>query len=138
MFFLFSLAIPVRTDPSSTQSFTWGSPLALNCSYQPGVYPDGYSLIWRVTFSGSTRIIAEQAQSAPFSINLNTYELSVQLYTPLLEASYQCKVIVSSLIPSDYDGNVITVRTNEGMYTITTKLLVLLHYSYIINNRWCE
>ena len=133
---LFFLAIPVRADPSSTQSFTWGSPLTLNCSYQPGVYPDGYSLIWRVTLSGAARTITEQ--SAPFSINSNTYKLSVQFYTPLLEASYQCKVIVSSLTPFNYDGNIITVSTNEGMYAITAKLLMLLHYSYIINNRWCE
>ena len=135
MCYLFSSAIPVRTDLSSTRSFTWGSPLTLNCSYQPGVYPDGYNLTWMITISRSTRTIIEQAQSAPFSINSNAHELSVQFYTPLLEASYQCKVIVSSLTPSLYYGNIITVSTNEGMYTITIKFLVLLHYFYVIRNR---
>ena len=104
---------------SSNQSFTWGEPLTLSCSYQPGVYPDGYTLIWEVRFSGTTMIIREQQQSAPFSINSSTHELSVPFYTPLIPDTYKCKVTINSLNPSNYNGDFITVSTKEGMYTIT-------------------
>ena len=104
---------------SSNQSFIWGEPLTLDCSYQPGVYPDGYILIWEVRFSGTTTTIREQQQSAPFSISSSTHELSVPFYTPLIPAdTYQCKVTIISLTPSNYDGDLITVSTKEGMYTI--------------------
>ena len=103
------------------QSFTWGKPLVLNCSYQPGAYPDGYSLSWKVQFSGATRII--QDQSVPFSANSATHELSAPFYTPLFDAIYQCIVTISSLssLPAetDYEGDLITVSTKEGMYAIT-------------------
>ena len=106
---------------SSNQSFTWGKPLVLNCSYQPGAYPNGYSLSWKVQFSEATRII--QDQSVPFSLSSATHELSAPFYTPLFNARYQCKVIISSLssLPTqtDYYGDLITVSTKEGMYAIT-------------------
>ena len=121
IFYLISIllvAIPVRLSINSNQSFTWGEPLVLNCSYQPGVYPDGYSLEWVVRFSaGTTRRI--QDQSVPFSPNSSTHELSTSFYTPLLEARYQCKVTISTLTPPNYDGNLIKVTTKEGIYTMT-------------------
>ena len=119
IFSILLVAIPVKLNISSNQSFTWGEPLVLNCAYQPGVYPDGYTLIWEVKVSGTTKKIREQQNPAPFSINSSTHELSVPFYTPLLEARYQCKVTISSLTPFSYDGNNITVSTKEGMYIIT-------------------
>ena len=115
--FILLVAIPVELNINSNQSFTWGKPLVLNCSYQPGAYPDGYSLSWKVQFSEVTRII--QDQSVPFSSNSATHELSAPFYTPLLEATYQCKVTISSLTQTDYDGDSITVSTKESMYAIT-------------------
>ena len=127
--FILLVAIPVELNISSNQSFTWGKPLVLNCSYQPGAYPNGYSLSWKVQFSGATRTI--QDQSVPFSANSATHELSVPFYTPLLEATYQCKVTISSLTQSNYDGNLITVSTKEGMYAITLSIsVVTLFFHY--------
>ena len=99
------------------QSFTWGKPLVLNCSYQPGAYPNGYSLSWKVQFLGATRII--QDQSVPFFANSANHELSAPFYTPLFDATYQCKVTISLLTQPNYDGDLITVSTKEGMYAIT-------------------
>ena len=110
----------MKLNIDTDQSFTWGKPLVLNCSYQPGAYPDGYSLSWKVQFSGATRTI--QDQSVPFSPNSSTHELSAPFYTPLFDATYQCKVTISSLsslTQSNYDGDLITVSTKEGMYAIT-------------------
>ena len=114
--FCFILLVAILSV-NSNQSFTWGKPLVLICFYQPGAYPDGYSLSWKVQFSEVTRII--QDQSVPFSPNSATYELSAPFYTPLLEATYQCKITISSLTQTDYDGDLITVSTKEGMYAIT-------------------
>ena len=111
----------MKLNINTDQSFTWGTPLGLNCSYQPGAYPNGYSLSWNVHFSRATRTI--QDQSVPFSTNSSTHELSAPFYTPLFDARYRCKVIISSLssLPTqtDYDGDFITVSTKEGMYAIT-------------------
>ena len=110
----------MKHNISSTQSFIWGKPLTLSCSYQPGVYPDGYTLIWEVRVGGTTKTIREQQQQQPpFSINSNTHELSVPFYTPLIPDTYQCKVTIGSLTPSNYNGDSITVSTEESMYTIT-------------------
>ena len=108
----------MKLNIDTDQSFMWGKPLALNCSYQPGSYPDGYSLTWNVYFSKSTRII--QDQSVPFSPNSATHELSAPFYTPLFDATYQCIVKISSITQQpNYDGDSITVSTKEGMYAIT-------------------
>ena len=115
--FILLIAIPMKLNIDTNQSFTWGKPLVLNCSYQPGAYPNGYSLSWKVQFLGATRII--QDQSVPFSPNSATHELSAPFYTPLFDTRYQCIVTISSLIQSNYDGDLITVSTKEGMYAIT-------------------
>ena len=115
--FILLVAIPVKLNIDTDQSFIWGKPLVLNCSYQPGAYPNGYSLSWKVQFSEATMII--QDQSVPFSLNLATHELSAPFYTPLFDARYQCIVTISSLTPSIYYGDLITVSTKEGMYAIT-------------------
>ena len=115
--FILLIAIPMELNIDTDQSFIWGKPLVLNCSYQPGAYPNGYSLSWKVQFSEATRTI--QDQSVPFFANSATYELSALFYTPLFDARYQCKVTISSLTPSNYDGDLITVSTKEGMYAIT-------------------
>ena len=115
--FILLIAIPVKLNIDTDQSFTWGKPLVLNCSYQPGAYPNGYSLSWNVQFSGATRTI--QDQSLPFSANSATHELSAPFYTPLFDATYQCIVTISSLTQSNYDGDSITVSTKESMYAIT-------------------
>ena len=115
--FILLIAIPVKLNINSNQSFTWGKPLVINCSYQPGAYPDGYSLSWKVQFSGAIRTI--QDQSVPFSANSTTHELSAPFYTPLFDTTYQCKVTISSLTQTDYDGDLITVSTKESMYAIT-------------------
>ena len=114
---------------NSNQSFTWGKPLVLKCSYQPGAYPDGYSLSWKVQFLEVTRII--QDQSLPFFANSATHELYAPFYTPLFEATYQCKVTISSLTQSNYYRDLITVSTKEGMYAITLSIsVVTLFFHY--------
>ena len=115
--FILLVAIPVELNIRSNQSFTWGKPLVLKCSYQPGAYPDGYSLSWKVQFLEATRII--QDQSVPFFTNSSNHELSAPFYTPLFNARYQCKVTISSLTQPNYDGDLITLSTKESMYAIT-------------------
>ena len=107
----------MKLNITTDQSFTWGKPLVINCSYQPGAYPNGYSLSWKVQILRATRII--QDQSVPFSANSANHELSAPFYTPLFNARYQCKVTISSLTQSNYNGDPIIVSTKESMYAIT-------------------